>query len=55
MRGGRSVTQTAEFGLGHGVMKSTQCDSVKVSGAWPIWYMEVMPDFKKPHREGLQI
>jgi len=52
MRGGRSVTETAEFWLGNGVMKSTQCDSVKeqVSGAWPIWYMEVMPDFKTTQR-----
>ncbi len=52
MRGGRSVTETAEFWLGHGVMKSTQCDSVKeqVSGTWPIWYMEVMPDFKTTQR-----
>jgi hypothetical protein len=33
-------------------MKSTQCHSVKelVSGAWPIWYMEVMPDFKTTQR-----
>jgi hypothetical protein len=33
-------------------MKSTQCDSVKeqVSGAWPIWYTEVMPDFKTTQR-----
>jgi hypothetical protein len=33
-------------------MKSTQCDSVKeqVSGAWPIWYMEVIADFKSTRR-----
>ncbi len=52
MRGGRLVTETTEFWSGHGVMKSTQCHSVKeqVSGAWPIWYMEVMPDFKTTQR-----
>jgi hypothetical protein len=51
LRGGRSVTETAEFWLGQGVMKYTHCDWVKQKkfGASPIWYMQVMPDFKTTH------
>ncbi len=53
MRGGRSVTETAEFLVrtqGHEIYSIWLSVKEQVSGAWPIWYMEVMPDFKNKQR-----